>query len=126
MHPLEAPFASPRRLSQSVILAGELLGLVRAEVARVLGFRCENITALYEGRLVLEPGSAAYTNGVLLVRLYQALYARMGGDGPRMIHWLRADHRNLGKAPFYLLVDEGQVGRLVAHLEGMRVPPAAR
>lgn len=117
MHELEQPFATPRRLSQSVIQVGDLLGLVRAEVARVLGFRCENITALYGGRLVLEPGSEAYANGVLLVRLYQALYARMGGDGPRMIHWLRAEQPALGKAPFYLLVDEGQVARLVDYLE---------
>ena len=51
MHRLTDPFASPQRLSQSVVQAGELLGLYRAEVARLLGFHCEDISALYEGRL---------------------------------------------------------------------------
>jgi hypothetical protein len=39
---LSDPFFSPRKLSQSVIQAGEMLGLVRAEVARILGSTVDN------------------------------------------------------------------------------------
>lgn len=117
MHRLTDPFASPQRLSQSVVQAGELLGLYRAEVARLLGFHCEDISALYEGRLLLLPGSAAWEQGVLFVRLYQALYDRTAGDGPRMVHWLRAENPALGSSPFLLMVDEGRLDRVVRFAE---------
>lgn len=113
VHRLTEPFASPQRLSQSVVQAGELLGLYRAEVARLLGFHCADVSALYEGRLLLLPGGRAWESGVLFVRLYQALHDRMAGDGPRMVHWLRADHPALGSSPFLSMVDGGGLERVV-------------
>lgn len=117
MHRLTDPMATPERLSQSVVQVGELLGLYRAEVARVLGFRCQNITALFEGQLTLEPGTFAWEQGVLFVRFYQLLFDRMAGEGPRMVHWLRVENRALGNSPFLLMVDEGRIAEVVAYLE---------
>jgi hypothetical protein len=94
-----------------------ILGLVRAEMGRVLGFKCAEFTALFEGRSVLEPGTDAYRQGVLFVRLYQALYERMAGDSVQMIHWLRRPHKALGNAPFYLIIDEGRLSEVVQLLE---------
>jgi len=113
---LNDPFSSPEKLSQSVVQAGEMLGLVRAEVARILGFKCESISALYEGRLVLEEGSLAWEQGTLFVRFYQALYDLMEGDEARMVHWLRRTHKALGNSPFYLMVDEGQLAEVVEYV----------
>jgi len=115
-HRLTDPFSSPRKLSQSVVQAGEMLGLVRAEVARILGFKCENISALYDGRLVLEEGTTAYEQAVLFVRFYQALYDWMDGDEPKMIHWLRGQKRELDNSPFYLMIDEGQLEQIYDYL----------
>lgn len=108
-HRLNDPFSSPQRLSQSVVQAGDMLGLVRAEVARILGFKCESITALYNGRLLLEEDTEAWRQGKLFVRFYQALYDKMEGDESRMINWLRRDNKVLGNSPFYLIVDEGRL-----------------
>ncbi|NOR51876.1 MAG: hypothetical protein GQ470_04580 [Gammaproteobacteria bacterium] len=116
-HRLTDPFSSPRKLSQSVIQAGEMLGLVRAEVARILEFRCESISALYDGRLVLEEGTTAWDQAVLFIRFYQALYDRMAGDEPRMVHWLRAQRRELDNSPFYLMIDEGKLVQVYEYLE---------
>ncbi len=116
---LTDPLSSPRKLSQSVIQAGEMLGLVRAEVARLLEFRCENISALYEGRLMLDEGTTAYEQAVLFIRFYQALYDQMEGDGVQMIHWLRAHNRELDNSPFYLMVDEGQLAQVLGYIESM-------
>lgn len=118
-HRLSDPFSSPRKLSQSVVQAGEMLGLVRAEVARILEFKCENISALYDGRLVLEEGATAYEQAVLFIRFYQALYDRMAGDEPQMVHWLRGQKRELDNSPFYLMIDEGQLGLVLEFLEGL-------
>lgn len=114
MHRLNDPFASPQRLSQSVVQAGELLGLYRAEVARLLGLHCADIGALYEGRLLLLPGGEAWAQGRLFVRLYQTLYDAMAGDGPRMVHWLRAQQPALGSSPLLLMVDQGRLERALA------------
>ncbi len=100
-----------------MVQASEMLGLMRAETGRVLGYKCEQFTALYEGRAVLEEGTAAYNQGVLFVRFYQALYAHMGGDSVQMIHWLRRHHQALDNAPFYLIIDEGKLEQLVHYLE---------
>ncbi len=117
MHRLSDPTATPQRLSQSVVQVGELLGLYRAEVARLLGLHCEDVGALYDGRLLLVPASEAGVQGRLFIRLFQALYDRMQGDGPRMIHWLRADNEELGSSPFLLMVDHGRLEQVVARIE---------
>ena len=93
-----------------------MLGLVRAEVARILEFKCENISALYDGRLVLEEGTTAYEQAVLFIRFYQALYDWMDGDEPKMIHWLRGQKRELDNSPFYLMIDEGQLEQIYDYL----------
>lgn len=108
--------ASPRKLSQSVVQAGEMLGLVRAEVARILGFKCESISALYDGRLLLEEGTEAWQQGALFTRFYNRLYDRFDGDGAQMVHWFRAPNRELGDSPFYLIIDSAQLAMVEAHL----------
>lgn len=113
---LSAPFSSPRKLSQSVVQAGEMLGLVRAEVARILGFKCESISALYDGKLLLEQGTQAWQQGELFIRFYNLLYDRFDGNGARMVHWFRADNKDLGDSPFLLIIDDGELARVEAYL----------
>jgi hypothetical protein len=117
VHRLSDPLSSPQRLSQSVVQAAAMLGLVRAEVGRILGFKCAEFTALFEGRSVLQEGTYAYQQGELFVRLYQLLYDRMAGDGVQMVHWLRRHNKSLGNAPFYLIVDEGRLAEVLQLLE---------
>jgi hypothetical protein len=115
-HRLSDPGSSALRLSQSVVQAGEMLGLVRAEVARILGFKCESISALYEGRQLLQEGSVAWQQGELFICFYNLLYDRFAGDAARMFHWFRATNRELGNSPFLLIIDEGELARVVAYL----------
>ena len=116
VHRLEPCEGSPLKLSQSVVQAGEMLGLVRAEVARILGFKCESISALYDGRLLLQEGSAAWQQGLLFIRFYNHLYDRFDGELARMVHWFRADNRELGDSPFLLIIDHGELARVEAWL----------
>lgn len=118
VHRIDNPFDSPRRLSQSVVQAGEMLGLVRAEVARILGFKCESISALYDGKLILEEGTEAWQQGGLFLRFYHHLYDRFDGDGARMVHWFRAINRELGESPFILIIDRGELARVDEFLAG--------
>ncbi|QKQ25367.1 hypothetical protein [Candidatus Reidiella endopervernicosa] len=117
VHRLTDPFSSLQRLSQSVVQAGEMLGLYRAEVARLLGLQCEDVGALFEGRNLLVEGSDAWDRAEQFIRLYQALHERMEGDGVRMYHWLRAESGEFGSSPFLLMVDEGRLADVLAYLE---------
>lgn len=115
-HRIDLTPGSARGLSQSVVQAGEMLGLVRAEVARILGFKCESISALYDGRLLLQEGTAAWQQGERFIRFYNGLYDRFDGDLARMVHWFRADNRELGDSPFLLIIDHGELARVEAYL----------
>lgn len=107
----------PRRLTQAITQITTFLDLYHAELARILGVKCDNIGQLTSGRRCLEPGTMAWQQACLFVRLYQALFARAAGDGVAMRHWLRVSSRGLGGIPHLLIVDEGRLADVVAHLE---------
>ena len=108
----------PRRLTQSVLQVTELLGLYQAELARVLQLNCGDIGALASGRRCLEPGTIAWEQARLLVRLYQSLYVRQKGNGAAMCHWLRVPQWSLrGDVPHLLMVDDGRLDDVLRCLE---------
>lgn len=53
-------FETSERFTPAVLQAAELLGLFRAELARILGLQCNDVGALAEIRALLEPGSVAW------------------------------------------------------------------
>lgn len=107
----------PRRLTQSVLQATDLLGFYQAELARMLSLQCGDIGHLTAGRRDLAPGSTAWRQARLFVRLYRALYVRHHGDGTAMYHWLRVPQAALDAIPHRLMVDEGRLADVVRHLE---------
>jgi hypothetical protein len=109
----------PRRLTQTVTQITTFLDLYHAELARILGMKCTDIGQLTSGRKCLEPGTTAWQQACMLVRLYQALFARTGGDGVAMWHWLRVSRRELGGTAQLLMVDEGRLADVVDCLERM-------
>lgn len=93
-----------------------MLGLVRAEMGRILGMKCEQFSALFDGRTQLEAGSHAEQQTENFLHFYHLLYAAMQGDRAQMNHWLRRHQKALGNSPFYLLVDENGLQRLIDYL----------
>ncbi len=110
------PTLSPQELSRAVVQAAQQLGLVRAEVGRILGYKCAQFSALYEGSGRLAPGSEAWRKGALLVGLFHLLQRRFGANRAQMVHWLRRHNPQLGDAPFYLMVDQGRLAEVVDYL----------
>jgi hypothetical protein len=109
----------PRRLTQAATQITTFLDLYHAELARILGVKCADIGQLASGGRCLQPGTMAWQQACLFVRLYQALFARTAGDGVAMRHWLRTSSRELCGIPHLLIVDEGRLADVVAHLECM-------
>ena len=108
---------APERLTPAILQAAELLGLFRAELARILGLQCNDVGALAEVRALLEPGSVAWAQAQVFVRFYQVLDGAMQGNEVAMCNWLRRHNEALGNAPFYLIVDEGRLDEVLESLQ---------
>ena len=87
-----------------------MLGMLQAELARVLHVNCGDIGQLSSGRRLIEAGGLSWTQARLFVRFYQGLYARMNGDGVAMRHWLRVENATLAGVPHLLFVEEKAPG----------------
>ncbi|MBF0470821.1 MAG: hypothetical protein HQL48_05545 [Gammaproteobacteria bacterium] len=107
----------PEQLRKAILAAAEVLGLARAELARILGLRCPGITAFYSGELPLLPGSEVRLQGERLVCLHHLLQQQLGGVRSKMVHWLRREQPTLGGVPFYLIVDEGKLAHVLEYLQ---------
>lgn len=103
----------PRGLSQAAVQAAELLGLYGAELARILGLRCDDIACLTNGRCLLQADTDAWQRARDWVWLYDLLHQHLDGDGVAMVHWLRVGHPGLHESPHRLLVDAGEMGTVI-------------
>ncbi len=119
MHKLDNPFASPESLSHAVVEAGKMLGIERAEVASIINFMCEGTGALFEDRVVLEPNTETWRRAELFVRLFEALYDAMDGNGVQMVHWLRSENPALDGEPLVIMEDQGRLADVLEVLEAM-------
>jgi hypothetical protein len=120
-HKLEYPQGNAQGLTCAVLQATEMLGMYRAELARVLHVRCGDVGELAERKALLEPGSNAWEQAKLFVRFYNALYDMSDGDSVAMYHWLRADNRALQGSPVLLIVDEGQLQLVIEYIESLHL-----
>jgi len=116
---LELPVhdGDPVSLSRSVVQIMDMLHLYQAEVARILGLHCGDVARLAQGRRCLEPQTPAWHRARLLLRCYRALHAACGGNSIAMYHWLHRESPELGATPHRLMVDDGALADVVAHLE---------
>lgn len=119
MHRIDNPFSSPESLGHAVVQAGEMLGIDRAEVASIINFMCEGTAARFEDRVVLEPNTESWRRAELFVRLYQALFDAMDGNGAQMVHWLHSENPALGGEPLVIMEDQGRLVDVLELLEAM-------
>ncbi len=112
-----APVTDPRKLTQSVLQITAMLDMYQAELARVLKVHCGDIGELASGKRCLEPDTEPWQQAQLFVRFYQALYRSKDGDGVGMRHWLRIENKDLNGVPHLIVVDDGELARVVEYLE---------
>ncbi len=109
-------FDAPDRLTPAVLQIADMLGMYRAELARVLHLQCGDIGRIATIKETLTPGTQTWQQAVLFVRFYRALYAAMDGDEVAMVHWLRADNKALQGVPLLLMVDEDRVANVLDYV----------
>lgn len=118
VHQIDDPGNDPRKLSQSFVQAGQMLGFYNAELARVLHCHCDDIGRLALGRQSIEPDSLAWQQAALFVRLYQRLYDLSEGDETRMYHWLRKEISGFSATPLLEIVDHDGLSGVLEYLNG--------
>ncbi len=112
-----------RQLTLSLIYTSQTLGLIRAEVARIIRTQCTDVGALFEGHTLLQNESFSWQQAHLFVYFFQLLEKQMGGDEIKMIHWFRSQNESLGNSPFYLIIDEGRLMDVIGLLESdLKIP----
>lgn len=117
VHSLTNPLGNADKLTQSVIQITEMLGMYRAELARVLHIKCEDVGRLADERQNLEPETESWEQAILFVRLYEMLYEYCEGEEAAMHHWLRANNQGLAGEPLLLIVDNNKLQVVLKYLE---------
>jgi len=94
-----------------------MFAMYQAELARILQLTCAEIGQLATGKQFLDPDSQTGRQAIRFVRLYNLLYDRFQGDEAAICHWLRVGNQDLNGIPLYLMVDEGQLMKVIEYLE---------
>ncbi len=113
---LNQPFLSPRTITQAFLQAGFCLNMYNAELARILELKCDDIGLINSAQLLLEPGTKAYQNAVLFIKMYQALFDKFNGNAIAMYRWLHRKQKYLDNSPHLLIVDEHKIALIVDYL----------
>ena len=97
---------SEKTLTQAVFQVMQMLGIFHAELARILGLKCADITQLGNSQRRISADTKAWHEAEKLIKIYENLYQKYSGDEQAIYHWLRKHNRELQGVPLYLMVDE--------------------
>ncbi len=101
-------------LTEALLNAGRALGLNQTEIGEVVG---RDRTSL---KRPLDPASKPGQLGLLLIRLYRALFALVGGNADQMRHWMLTENRHTGGVPAMQIRNPEGMVTVVQYLDAMR------
>ena len=111
------------RTSIKLSLPGELshasdsLGLYRAELARILGLTCAEVSDANTLASLLRRDHAVRERAQRFVCFYRLLEQRFAHDSVAMVHWFRKPHAVLDTTPFLAIVDHARLDDVIAQLQ---------
>lgn len=104
----------------AVCKAADALGLKRAALGQVLGVSEPTVTRLKNGQSDLPTGKP-FELALLLIRIYRALYAIVGGDSDSLKHWIKTpNHHFQGQPPAALMEQIEGITQVMRYLDAMR------
>lgn len=102
-------------LTKAVSNAAKELGLSRDDLAAVIGRDRSSLS-----RNGIDPQSKAGELGLLVVRIYRALFVLVGDDQGAMKHWMNTENRYFNSAPRERIKKVDGLVRVVEYLDAMR------
>lgn len=108
-----------RVVTTAALKAADALQISKTTFGRILGLSPASVSRLASGG-ELRPGTKPYELALLLLRLYRALDAIMGGDRGLAREWLAADNRALGGPPIERITTIIGLTEVAAHVDAFR------
>ncbi|WNO10030.1 XRE family transcriptional regulator [Teredinibacter sp. KSP-S5-2] len=106
-------------VGKSVIGAAEALGLTREQLANAIGVSVPTVARMKSGGAV--PGNKPFELSLMVIRIYRALFAIVGGDNASMKHWMSTPNKHFsGECPNDLIQKVDGISQLVWYLDAMR------
>lgn len=113
---------SPIELTSALLRVQSDFNLLGAELGRILGWKCPQITAFAKGELQLDPLQPEWRRANNLLALHRWLEGRFPDDSVALYHWL---HRPLagfdGVTAHRLMIDQDRLEELLVTL-GIPLP----
>ena len=100
---------SATKLTQAVLQVTDMLGLYRAELARILVLQCSDVGDLYCTGNYIQKGSRSWQYAESLIKVYEILYEKFSANEAMIYHWLRKENKALAGAPLYIMVDQQKI-----------------
>lgn len=115
-----SPLAPGRVLSKALVRACEILGLRRADLARMLGVSVAGISRLMRGEREIAPESKEGELALLFLRCFRSLDALLGGRDEDARAWFHAHNHALEACPAELVLSVQGLVDVTSYLDAMR------
>jgi len=93
--------------------ATDTLGFYRAELARILGLNCGDVSDSKNLELLFESNEAVRSQAERFICFFLLLETLFPDDTVLMVNWLRRHNSKLGTTPFLAMVDYGRLSDVV-------------
>lgn len=86
--------------------------LYRAELGRVLGLKCDEVSDSRKPELLLK-NNKIVKKTERFIFFFQLLEKKCVLEKRNMLNWFRADRNQLKTSPFYAIIDEGRFEEVI-------------
>lgn len=104
-------------LTKATLRAAERLGMDDASLVRILGVSAATILGYRHGNGTIAPSSPEGAQAVLLIQVFRALDALVGGNATQCLAWMTGDNIALGGVPLQVIQRPGGLVTVLAYLE---------
>ena len=96
--------------------ACDSLGLYRAELARILGLMCQDVSDSHVLEAILHDNKNAHHYAQRFIVFYNTLEKHYDGDSVTIINWFRKHNAQLETTPFLAMVDEHRIEDVISSI----------
>jgi len=103
-------------LCKALLNVRQALDISQAELGAIIGLNRSSVSRLQ----TLDPESKTGEIALLVIRIYRALFALVGGDEDAMRHWLHTPNVHLNGTPLALIESVQGLIQVVEYLDAIR------
>jgi uncharacterized protein (DUF2384 family) len=107
-------------VTRAALRAADRLDVTAKTLAAIIGVSEATVSRMKKGEFVLERGTKPFELAVLLVRLFRALDAIVGGDEEAARAWLRSSNTALDGRPIEMIQSVPGLVDAIAYLDARR------